>query len=57
MRSGIVFDLLRKLVKSVKNSEKCKTNFVGFMVENTTTFVILTSSDSGYFNMKNRIVK
>jgi hypothetical protein len=41
---------LQELVKCVENSEKCKTNFVGFMVENATTFVIFTSSDSGYFS-------
>jgi hypothetical protein len=44
--------ILQELVKCVENrrdSEKCKTNFVGFMVENTMTFVILTSSVSGYF--------
>jgi hypothetical protein len=40
---------LQKLVKFVENSENCKMNFVGFMVANTTTFIILTSSDSGYF--------
>jgi hypothetical protein len=33
----------------VENSEKCQTNFVGFMERSPTTFVILTWSDSEYF--------
>jgi hypothetical protein len=40
---------IRKSLENCRNSENCKTNFVGFVLMNTTTFVIPTSSDSGYF--------
>jgi hypothetical protein len=43
---------LQKLVKGVENRRKFRklqNQFVGFSVKNTTTFVILTWSDSGYF--------
>jgi hypothetical protein len=43
---------LLKLVKFLeicRKLRKCKLNFVGTVVKSTTTFVILTWSDSGYF--------
>jgi hypothetical protein len=49
--SSIVNYLVQKLVKCVgirRKFRNFKTNFVGFVVKNTTTFVILTWSGSGY---------
>jgi hypothetical protein len=37
---------VRKSIKIVENSKNFKTNFVGFVVKNTKTFVILTWSES-----------
>jgi hypothetical protein len=50
--SSIVNPLSKKLVKCVEiriKFRKFQNQFFGFMVENTTTFVILTWSDSEYF--------
>jgi hypothetical protein len=35
-----------KSLKIVEKSEKCKTNFVGFVVKNPTTFLILARDSS-----------
>jgi hypothetical protein len=45
--TSIVYPFLQKFVNCieiVEKSEKCKLNFVGFVVKSTTTFVILTWS-------------
>jgi hypothetical protein len=44
--SVLILLKLVKCVEIVENSEKCKLNFGGFMVKSTTTFLILTWSDS-----------
>jgi hypothetical protein len=41
--------ILVKSLQIVEKSEKCKLNFVRFLVKSTTTFVILTWSNYWYF--------
>jgi hypothetical protein len=50
--SRFLYQLVQRIRKSLENCRKFRkfqTNFVRFAVMNTTPFVILTSSDSGYF--------
>jgi hypothetical protein len=47
--SVAVLLILVNCVENHGNFRKIKTNFVGLVVKNTKSFVILTWSDSGYF--------